>query len=276
MAISPTGPINLTTVDNEYHLGRSAGVMRGVQYYRTSNLAISSFTNTNLDFDQFRGTQGKISASVTYSSDQQNVTLSPANVTGYVANFSRLDITVNVGVYIGSNSTGSYAMTITGFAAGDTVNLINNGTIIGAGGNGGNHDSDGSAGGNALLLQCAVNITNNGTLAGGGGGGGGAASGSIYGDCFGGGGSYTGSGGGGGAGYNSGGGGSGDGNGNAGSRTNGGSGSGNQGQGGNGGNPGQVGSDSNNSGHGGGAGKYINGIGYAYFIVSGTRLVPSS
>jgi hypothetical protein len=276
MTINPTGKVNLTDVDNEFHLGKSAGVMRGVPYFRASNSSISSFTNTNLDFDQFRGTQGKVSASITYSSDQQNITINTSNVPGYVANFSRLDITINNGVYIGSTSTGSYAMTITGFASGDTVNLINNGVIIGCGGNGGNHDSDGSPGGNALLLQCPVNITNNGTIAGGGGGGGGCASGSTYGSCLGGGGSYTGSGGGGGAGYNGGSGGSGDGNGNGGTRTSGGSGSTNQGNAGNGGNPGQSGTDSNNSGHGAGPGKYINGLGYANFLVSGTLLGPAS
>jgi len=276
MTIPSSGSVDLVAINNEFGLGLNIGVMRGVAYYQTITSTLGNFSNTNLDFGAFRGAAGKITKNITYSSDQQNITINTSNVPGYVANFSRVNITINNGVYIGSNSTGSYALTISGFSSGDSINLINNGTIIGAGGRGGDHDSNGSPGGPALLLNCAVNITNNGTIAGGGGGGGGAASGSTYGSCLGGGGSYTGSGGGGGAGYDPGGGGSGDGNGNGGSRTNGGSGSGNQGQGGNGGDPGNAGGDSNNSGHGAAAGNAITNIGNANFITVGTILGPTS
>lgn len=106
-------------------------------------------------------------------------------------------VTVNSGVYIGSTSTSTAAFdTGTGFPSGSQLSLINNGYIVGKGGNGGGSDSatnyyygtsgcnaiwlvswsgrtDGGSGGLALNAQTAISITNNGTIGGGGGGGGG-------------------------------------------------------------------------------------------------------
>ena len=94
--------------------------------------------------------------------------------------------TINSGIYVSSNSTGTPALTVNGtFPNG--VSLINNGYIIGMGGNGGagmycaynaqysaTNPNRGTAGGNALTASVAVTITNNGTIGGGGGGGGGS------------------------------------------------------------------------------------------------------
>lgn len=272
MTIPLTGKVTLNDVNNEFALGRNAGVMRGVPYYKPSTLTLSNFTSVNLNFNQFRGTQNKVTVDLTISADTQNYTLNPAAVSGYVAGFTKVNLTINGGIYVGSTSTGSYALTITGFASGDTINLINNGVVIGAGGNGGDGNggagNPGNPGGNALLLQFPVNITNNGTLAGGGGGGGASDGGTTYGSCLGGGSSYNGTGGGGGAGYNPGAGGANGGS--AGTRTTGGSG------GGAGGGPGQDGYASGNGRAGGAAGKYITGQAYANYIVTGTRLGYSS
>ena len=86
-----------------------------------------------------------------------------------------------------SSTTGGYALTINGsFPAG--VAFINNGLIVGRGGNGGlgsriadlvanvQPAQSGSGGGPALIASSAVTITNNSTIAGGGGGGGGGES----------------------------------------------------------------------------------------------------
>lgn len=81
-----------------------------------------------------------------------------------------------------SNSTGTPALTITGsFPNG--VQFVNNGIVIGRGGNGGGGGpcpggsaqpgGAGGGGGIALSVSVATSITNNGTIAGGGGGGGG-------------------------------------------------------------------------------------------------------
>lgn len=56
---------------------------------------------------------------------------------GYVAGRSDITLTVNAGVTVRSTSTSVAALTIGGTKAGDTVNFVNNGTILGQGGTGG-------------------------------------------------------------------------------------------------------------------------------------------
>ncbi|MBC7419720.1 MAG: hypothetical protein H7328_03235, partial [Bdellovibrio sp.] len=91
-------------------------------------------------------------------------------------------VTINSGVVVGSSSTGSTSMVTGTFPSGSTITIINNGSILGAGGSGSNggggggNGGTGSAGGPAFLAQFAVTITNNGTIGGGGGGGGGGGS----------------------------------------------------------------------------------------------------
>lgn len=275
MTISLTGKVALNAnINAEFQLGNAMSIYRGVQYYKPSTATLANFDSTNLNFSEFRGTQDKVTANINISADTQNYTLNTASVPGYVANFSKVYLHVDSGIYVGSSSTGSYAMTITGFASGDLVYLINNGTIIGAGGAGGNSANDapgnpGNAGGNALKLECSTRIYNNGIIAGGGGGGGANDGGSTYGSCFGGD-KFTGQGGGGGAGYTAGSGGSGSPNGSAGTKTAGGGGA------GTGGNQGAAGSTSGSGRSGGAAGKYITGSAFATWVVTGTRLGGSS
>lgn len=87
---------------------------------------------------------------------------------------------------ISSSSTGSYALTISGSFPGG-VTFINNGKVIGRGGDGGSASatalpgSAGGAGGNAIYVTVATSIDNtSGLIYGGGGGGGGGGRGSGY------------------------------------------------------------------------------------------------
>ena len=100
-------------------------------------------------------------------------------------------VTVNTGVFVDSLDPADPAMDLSGLPSGSTVNLINNGYITGAGGDGGDgawgdypgsgetvaHATQAGAGGNAILgpgLSHTFNVTNtNGHIWGGGGGGGG-------------------------------------------------------------------------------------------------------
>lgn len=95
-------------------------------------------------------------------------------------------ITINGGVVVGSTTTGTPAFD-TGSAppAGSVMSIINNGSIVGKGGDGGLASGAGSnyptfvataggTGGDALKVQYATSVTNNGTIGGGGGGGGGS------------------------------------------------------------------------------------------------------
>lgn len=208
--------------------------------------------------------------------------------------------TINSGIYISSNATGTPALTINGsFPNG--VRLNNNGFIVGMGGNGGTctgvtNGGPGSPGGLALSVSGVTTfISNSGTIAGGGGGGG-AGGASLKS-----GGSATGGGGGGGRSsnaLNSSGGGAGTGgatvNGNAGADGTvieaGGGGSGGivtpspyalAGGGGNGGDWGTAGSNGGNGtggttnysgGSGGSAGGAISGDSNITWLATGTRL----
>lgn len=120
----------------------------------------------------------------TISTNQTNANLRSLAVAAGWNQSSKVVATINAGVYVSSNSTGTPALTINGSFPGG-VELVNNGYIIGMGGAGGGgysiytstqYGSPGANGGLALSVSSAVSITNNGTIGGGGGGGGGGAS----------------------------------------------------------------------------------------------------
>lgn len=128
---------------------------------------------------------GLIPIAVTISSNTANYTLNTAKAPGYVAGKSAVTLTINSGVIVSSSSTGSYAFSVdNSWSVGDRVTIVNNGTILGRGGNGGggnpgstgfpNPGLPGSAGGPALFVNFPTTINNgSGRIAGGGGGGGG-------------------------------------------------------------------------------------------------------
>ena len=124
------------------------------------------------------------------ASDTANYNL--ATVIGKPSSSKKIRVTINSGVVVSSTSTGSPAFDTGKLPSGLTVKIVNNGSIIGKGGNGGrgggvwsggccwNQSVDparvGEAGGNALELRLPVTIDNtNGNIWGGGGGGGGGA-----------------------------------------------------------------------------------------------------
>ena len=145
----------------------------------------------------FYGKSNRATISYTFSSSTSNASLNVTSISGYVAGKSDITVTVNSGVYLWASTTSNYGLTLTGGASGDTLSLVNNGYIIGCGGNGG------SSAGPALSLGFSTSVTNNSYIAGGGGGG------YAPGSCYGGGGGGAGGGGGtGGPGYGGGSGGS--------------------------------------------------------------------
>lgn len=284
MALQSSGAISLANIAGEF--GGSAPHSLS-EYYNQGNAPASGEIQLAEDF---YGTSNRVAINLTIASSTQNYnvyTQAAANA-AYAAGTTDVTLTINSSVLVGSNSTGSYALTVpSNFTSGDTVSIVNNGVVIGRGGNAGNGGSSGSgaggnggAGGPALFIAFATSITNNSTLAGGGGGGGGGA-GSL--------GAYVnktyrrngGSGGGGGAGYTAGSGGSGaagssggipGSNGSAGSSTGGGARGTNANDGGNGGGRGAGGgSGVGSGGAGGGAGKYLVGNSNVTWVANGTR-----
>ena len=166
----------------------------------------------------------------------------------YYPGYSDITLTVNAGVTVNSNDSGGAALTIDGLTSGDSLIIVNNGTILGRGGYGGaagylstttvgsgknsttstsvQAAGPGGAGGTGIAVTYVATLENNGVIrAGGGGGGGGGIS-------------YNGAGGGqggGGAGYGPGA--------NAGTLTAGGAGAGNGGAGGSSGANGTAGTN---------------------------------
>jgi hypothetical protein len=120
-----------------------------------------------------------LTSNITLNNNQLEFVLAPNIVSGYTAGSTAVTLTVNSGVYVYSDNTGRAGLTVTGFAAGDSISIVNNGFIIGRGGNGANSPSSGalgqgiagSPGGPAMRINNDVTITNNSYIAGGGGGG---------------------------------------------------------------------------------------------------------
>ncbi len=179
MALPSSGAISLGQVNTE--LGVSATATRSLNDSTTRTLfgvasGAISLSNGYGKANQF---------AFTIASNQTNANLRTLAVNAGWNQSSKVVATINSGVYISSNSTGTPALTVNGSFPGG-VELINGGIIAGMGGGGGNGrgnvwspglswtaGSAGAAGGLALSVASAVSITNNNTISGGGGGGGG-------------------------------------------------------------------------------------------------------
>lgn len=150
------------------------------------------------------GGVGRVKYTYTFSGNAQQALVGPGNVPGYVAGKTDLTIVVNSGVYVYSDTTNVPGLTIGAFSVGDTVKIINNGYIIGKGGNaptatysGSTTGIAGNPGGPAMALNFPVTIDNTNSSAYIAGGGGSGAS-ACYGDSLAGGGGGAGGGNGGG------------------------------------------------------------------------------
>jgi len=182
MALQSTGPIGIQDIATEF--GGTAPHELS-EYYRgggrvpETSLNAAVAASGTISLGQFYGAVNRPQINILLTTDQQGYVLNTAKASGYVPGLSDVILTVASGVTVGGSTTTLPALDIdTSWASGDTLTLINNGTIAGMGGNGGKGagsvaGSAGSPGGPGLRAQRAVNVTNNGTIAGGGGGGGG-------------------------------------------------------------------------------------------------------
>lgn len=188
MAIVSSGKISFTDIQNEF--GGSNPISLN-EYYRGG--AYTTINNTNvpvngdLRMSNFYGTRKHFVFNAVISSDIFNYNLKSAAIAAGWDQVLPLSatVTINSGVYVGSTSTGSHAFdTGSNFTADSSLVLINNGFIVGRGGNGGQGGYQGKgtsrdwgypggAGGPALIANASITIVNNGTIGGGGGGGGG-------------------------------------------------------------------------------------------------------
>jgi len=285
MPLPSSGPITIQQIATEF--GGTAPHSLN-EYYRGGALVANTPANANIPasgaiaLSNFYGaSKSRVTVNIVISTNTQNYDVYVNRGPNYVAGNTDVILTINSGVFLGATTTGVYALVVSSsFNAGDTVSIINNGTILGRGGNGGAGSTGagggGGGGGNTMQISRATSITNNGVIASGGGGGGGGGGGQTGSGKFIT--SFQGGGGGGGAGYLSGGGGGP--NGGAGSTTAGGAGGGggtNAGSGGVGGGRGSNGASGTggNVGGGGGgglAGFYVVGNSNVTWVATGTRI----
>jgi hypothetical protein len=130
----------------------------------------------------------RVTINLTIAADTNNYNIQSNRGGTYDAGNTDVTLTINSGVAVGSTSTGTYALeTGSSWATGDTITIVNNGTVKGCGGSGGaggdaeydvnvDDGENGGDGGNAFRAQFACTFTNNGSVYGGGGGGGGGGS----------------------------------------------------------------------------------------------------
>jgi hypothetical protein len=181
----PGTAISMTTIATEF----GGTVPHSLdEYYRGGPLVPNVPANSTIPtsgtiaMNNFYGTGGpaRVAVNLTIAANTQNYDVFTNRGPTYVAGNTDVTVTVNSGIIVGSSATPTYAMSIpSAFDAADTVTIVNNGLIYGAGGGGGNGSPGpatggaGGTGGNAIFAGRPTTITNNSTVAGGGGGGGG-------------------------------------------------------------------------------------------------------
>ena len=193
MTLPASGPLSLSQIQTE--MGGSNPISLS-EYYKNGGIVRSTLPtggaiNTNVP------TSGAIAMSNFYNG--QGVFVWDWIITGTGGNFNLRDnlitygwdtikpvlvtVTVNSGVTVyGYGYGGTAGFTVpSGFPAGSSITVTNNGTIAGYGGYGVASGSAGGDGGVALNISSATTLINNGAILGGGGGGGAGGSGPDYG-----------------------------------------------------------------------------------------------
>ena len=178
MPLPVSGAISLSQIQTEFG---GVNPISLSEYYRGGGLTTPNNTGVptsgTLSLSNFYGAVRQFTFPI--SSNQTNANLRTLAINAGWDQSAPVIATIDSGVTVSSNSTGTPALTVNGsFPNG--VQLVNNGSVLGMGGLGGNgmtavctQMTTGSAGGVALSTSVAVSVTNNGTIAGGGGGGGG-------------------------------------------------------------------------------------------------------
>jgi len=180
MALPSSGSLSFSQINVE--LGRSATAQLSMNDSGVRGLF--GVASGRIGMNDGRGKSSAFVFNQTIATNTANYDLRAAAVSAGWNQTTPLNatVTINSGVYVYSGSTGSYAfVTGTTFPAGSVLSLINNGTIVGRGGDGGTGGNastgfGGGGGGPALYAGYALRVTNNGRIAGGGGGGGGGGS----------------------------------------------------------------------------------------------------
>jgi len=173
MTLPVSGAISFNAINVELGVAGTTQASLNQASYRT----LAGVPSGAISMSNFYGKTNAFS--FTISADQTNANLRTLAVNAGWNQSIAVIATIGSGVRMSSNAVGTPGLTINGSWPGG-VTLINNGTIVGRGGNGGggtdylSTGGAGTVGGLALSVSVAVTINNaSGTIAGGGGGGGG-------------------------------------------------------------------------------------------------------
>lgn len=192
MTLQTSGAISFNNIQTEFG---GANPISLNEYYAGGAYVPAGTSGTNgaipasgaISMSQFYGTSKRITINVTISANTINYSLNVPALSGYVAGQTDVILTINSGVYVYSTNPANYALMISSSNASDTITVVNNGYIMGCGGDGeGNSGPSGGtptsipaeSGGPAILINSNVTINNTNASAyigGGGGGGGGIA-----------------------------------------------------------------------------------------------------
>lgn len=173
MPLPVSGAISFNAINVELGVSGTTQASLNQASYRT----LAGVPSGAISMSNFYGKANQFS--FTISSNQTNANLRTLAVNAGWNGTVKVVATIASGVYISSNNTGTPALTVNGSFPGG-VELINQGFIIGMGGNGNGRNIfamgyiglPGDPGGGALSVSSAISINNTGTIGGGGGGGG--------------------------------------------------------------------------------------------------------
>ena len=168
----PVGQISFSEVNVE--LTRPATQELSIDDVDVRSIAGVGGPNTVISMNDLRGKSGRIAISLVISANTNNYDVFTNRSPLYVAGKSDITLTIQSSATVGSTTLPTSALNVpSSFDADDTVTIINQGTILGAGGTGGPFSTNGTAGGSAVNVARTTTIDNQGVIAGGGGGGGG-------------------------------------------------------------------------------------------------------
>lgn len=174
MALPSSGAISFSNINTELSAIATAVRALGDTPVRT----LFAVPSGAISMSNGYGKSSVFKAAITAPQKEMNLA-AWATANGWDGN-SAVEITINAGVYIWSDNTAVAALTTGAFTGGLTI--INNGYIMGRGGNGAKGAGGGfvhaTSGGPAISLSQNCTILNNSYIGGGGGGGAGAGPGS--------------------------------------------------------------------------------------------------
>ena len=173
----PSGTASLLDIQDEFGGSNPIAI---TEYY---GVVAGIPTSGTISIDDFRGKSDIFAFALT--ANAQDYDVRGAAVTAGWNGTSQVQLTINSGVTVYASSTSNYACSFSGSFPNGAA-LINNGIIVGRGGNGGNGyagngactahppyagGSGGGTGGPGLYTAVTLAVTNNNRISGGGGGG---------------------------------------------------------------------------------------------------------